>query len=116
MDKHIHIHAPAGAVINLVIGETNDVITQLINLKFQQMNDNLAKLEAEVKETTDLQQSAITLLQGLSQQIKDAGTDKVKLDEITNGLDSKNAEFAAAIAANTPAENTGNEGGENAGV
>lgn len=93
METHIHVHPCSGG----------HSLESLIIQKFKEMKDELVKLEAEVKETTDLQQSAITLLQGLSQQIKDAGTDAAKLGEITDALDSKNKEFADAIAANTPA-------------
>lgn len=40
---------------------------------------------------------------GLSQQIKDAGTDPVALANITAQIDANSTALAAAIVANTPA-------------
>ena len=70
-------------------------------------NKPLDDLQAEVAETVTIQESAIKLIRGLSQAIKDAGTDPAKLNAITAQLDSKNAELAAAIAENTPDEGGG---------
>lgn len=63
----------------------------------------LIRLTEEVEETTTVAESAIVLIKGLSQLIKDAGTDPAKLKALTDKLDAKNAELAAAITENTPA-------------
>lgn len=61
-------------------------------------------LTAEVEETTTGIDSAITLIKGLSQLIKDAGNDPAKLKALTDKLDAKNKELADAVVANTPQE------------
>jgi uncharacterized protein YoxC len=49
--------------------------------------------------------SAVALLAGLSQQLKDAiaANDPAALQAIVDGLDANKAELAAAVTANTPA-------------
>jgi hypothetical protein len=64
----------------------------------------LDDLTAEVEETKTGIDSAIVLLNGLSQLIKDAGNDPVKLKALTDQLDAKNKELAEAVVANTPSE------------
>lgn len=49
---------------------------------------------------------AVTLLQNLSQMVKDAGTDPVKLQAISDALDSQDKQLADAVVANTPASTT----------
>lgn len=68
------------------------------------MNEELVKLETEVGELTTVVDSAIALIEGISQQIKDAGIDKAKLTELTNSLDSQANKLAAKVAENTEAE------------
>jgi hypothetical protein len=69
------------------------------------MADEMVKLETEVSETKTVMQSAIVLLQGLKQRLDEAGTDKAKLDALANDLDVHTNDLAAAVTANTPAEN-----------
>lgn len=64
---------------------------------------DLSALEAEVEEQKTVNASAIALLKGLSDQIKEAGTDAVKLKALTDALDSGNKDLATAVEANTPA-------------
>lgn len=61
--------------------------------------DNLA---TKVTANGDVQESAIVLLNGLSQLIKDAAGDPARLAAITNDLDSHTQRLAAAVIANTP--------------
>jgi hypothetical protein len=69
--------------------------------ELQKMSLQLDNLEQEIHQNTDVVQSAIVLLGSLSQQIKDAGADPVKLQELTDALDANTANLAAAVAANT---------------
>lgn len=64
------------------------------------LDDLTAKVEANNK----VDESAITLLQGLKQKLDEAGTDAAKLKELSNSLGSSTDALAAAVAANTPAE------------
>lgn len=63
------------------------------------LDDLKAKVDAEVT----LEQSAETLLSGLSAQLAAAKNDPVKIQAIADELDTNSASFAAAITANTPA-------------
>jgi hypothetical protein len=63
----------------------------------------LDELEKQVKSNTDAEQSAIVLLGGLAQLLRDAGTDPMKLAELTASLETSRSSLAAAVLANTPA-------------
>jgi hypothetical protein len=63
----------------------------------------LDDLQLEVQQVTEVEQSAITLIQGLSDQIKAAGTNPAALKALTDQLDASKTQLASAVAANTPA-------------
>lgn len=63
----------------------------------------LEELETEVKENSDVIDSAVTLIKGLAQLVKDAGTDPVKLRNLVTLLDTKAKELAQVVVENTPA-------------
>lgn len=65
--------------------------------------DALANLTTEVEETETAIDSAILLIKGLSDLIKAAGTDPVKLGQLTDRLDAKGKALAQAVVENTPA-------------
>lgn len=69
------------------------------------MAGTLDGLTAEVARNTSVEQSALTLIQGLSQQLKDAGTDPAKLNALVTQLEQNDDALAAAVAANTAAPN-----------
>jgi len=79
--------------------EQQHLILKLISI----MNTALQNLQNEVGNNTDLQQSAISLIQGLAQQIKDNADDPVAIKALADQIHSNSAALAAAIAANTPA-------------
>lgn len=99
MEIHIHIHHHGD----------EEMLSEIksINQKLEIMANELDSLELEVKETTDLQQSAITLLNGLKTKLDEAiaAGDMTKVVTLRDNLDASNAALAAAITANTPAEN-----------
>ncbi len=66
------------------------------------MSQQLDDLQAEVEEVKTVQQSAITLINGLAEQIREAGTDPAKLAQLASDLDASSKALAEAIAANTP--------------
>lgn len=73
-------------------------------------NQNLDTLVTEVSETTTVQASAVTLLNGLSAVITDVrnqlaqqGIDNETLNQLSANLDTSTNDLAAAISANTPA-------------
>ena len=65
----------------------------------------LADVQARVAAEHDVNQSAITLLQNLSQMLKDAlaSNDPNAIQAIIDQMDSENKSLADAVTANTPA-------------
>jgi hypothetical protein len=71
----------------------------------KQLMKTLADINASVQAETTVEQSAITLMTSLSQQLKDAlaTQDPAAIQAIIDQLDNNNAALAAAVVANTPA-------------
>ena len=63
----------------------------------------LDNLTAQVTSVASLEQSAVTMIQGLAQQIKGAANDPAAIQALADQLSASAAPLAAAIAANTPA-------------
>lgn len=80
----------------LSIHEKLDLIIQ----KQNQMANEMEDLTAEVSETKGIMASAKALIEGFSQRLTEAGTDKTKLAALKADLDGGSSELAAAIAAN----------------
>lgn len=68
--------------------------------KETKMSQQLDDLVAEVEEVKGAEASAITLIQGLHDQLVAAGTDPVKLQAVTDSLKASSGALAAAVAAN----------------
>jgi hypothetical protein len=64
---------------------------------------DLSALQTEVTNNTTVEQSAITLINGLAAQITAAGTDPVALGALVTQLQTNDAALAQAVAANTAA-------------
>lgn len=95
-----------------VINEKLDsIISKLNNVlrKERDMAVDLSALQAAVARDTDVDQSAKTLLEGLTakiQELIDASgntVDPAALQGIVDGINSTTDALAAAVAANTPA-------------
>ena len=67
------------------------------------MTQELDALTVQVKATTDAEDSAVLLLNGLSAQIAAIKTDPVALQKLSDDLKTGSDNLAAAILANTPA-------------
>ena len=65
------------------------------------MSAELDRLTTEVAETKTVIDSAITLLSGLSAQIRALKDDPAKLAALADDLDAKQQELAAAVTVNT---------------
>lgn len=74
--------------------------------KLANMSAELDQLTVDVQKTTTVEDSAITLLQGLSAQIAALKNDPAALTALSTQLNAKAADLAAAVAANTPAAET----------
>ena len=99
-NHHHHYHG-CGPLEKLLVQ-----VDSKLNLVLQKESAVMASLEnltKEVSEMAGVVDSAIVLINGLAQQIRDAGTDQAKLDELAASLDGKAGELGAAVAANSPA-------------
>lgn len=67
------------------------------------LQDALDALTTQVSENTSLEQSAITMIQGLAQQIAQAADDPAEVAALSAHLKESADALAAAITANTPA-------------
>jgi predicted nucleic acid-binding Zn-ribbon protein len=79
------------ALLNLILKEITKMSTQLDTLTSQ------------VSANTDAVESAITLLNNISAELKAAGTDPVKLQALADTLKQEDDKLAQAVVANTPA-------------
>lgn len=82
-----------------------EVINHLHSIihKLNTMATDLTALTAAVAKDTEVDQSAITLLQGLKAALDTAGTDPVALKALSDQIGSNTDALAAAVTANTPA-------------
>lgn len=68
------------------------------------MSAELDRLTTEVSEIKTVADSAITLLDGLAEQIRMLKDDPARLAALADELDGKATDLAAAVTRNTPAE------------
>jgi chromosome segregation ATPase len=116
MQLHIHLHH--SGEIHIHHHGDDKLFTEIksINQKLSTMGQELQTLQQEVAENNTVMQSAITLLQGLKQRLDDAATDPAALKQLSDELDANTNALAAAVAANTPAQNETGTGGETPGA
>jgi hypothetical protein len=81
-------------------------LTATICQEGRRMSAALDALTTEVQRTNGVMQSALTLIEGISVQLAEAGTDQAKLDALRTDLEENAAALAAAVTANQPAEPT----------
>jgi len=79
-----------------------DSLTQKEEARHMALQDELDALAAQVTENTNLENSAITLIQGLADQIANAADDPTEVAALSARLKSSAEALAAAITANTP--------------
>ncbi len=91
--------------LNAILSHLAYLTTLITNLGGTIVAD-LTALTNQVAQNTTVEQSAITLIQGLAGQIQAAGTDQTKLNQLVSTLQTSAANLAAAITANTPAAPT----------
>lgn len=68
----------------------------------QLMSAEMDTLSAQVTETLTVEQSALTLIQGIAAQVADAAGDRTKSLALAGTLKTSADALAAAIVANTP--------------
>lgn len=80
-----------------------DQALHALNTNQETIMATLDQLTTDVTANTDAVASATALINGLAQQIKDAGTDPVALKALTDKLEANTQALASAVTANTPA-------------
>lgn len=78
------------------------IMRNLQQMELQTMTD-LSDLQAAVDEDVTVDQSAITLISGLADQIEALSTDPAALAALAAQMRSTSADLAAAVSAHTPA-------------
>jgi len=100
---HLHDHHHDETIeIFTALGRIESALSTLTE-GVHAMSIELDNLESEVAKNTEVDQSAITLLNGLAAQIAALKNDPVKLQALADSLKSSSADLAAAVVANTPA-------------
>jgi hypothetical protein len=77
-------------------------LDQLLQQENQE-NMTLTDLKAKVQKNTDVASSAVTLINGLAEQLRTLANDPAAIQALADQLDSTDSSLAAAITANTPA-------------
>lgn len=80
------------------------ILVQLdkIRKEYRAMSAELDALSLQVAETTEVEQSAIVLLNGLAAQLAAIANDPAAIAALAESLHLKSEELAAAVVANTP--------------
>ncbi len=85
---------------------TDDGILGVIQEEVLSMTKQLDDLKVQVANTTTVEDSAVAMIQGLSEQIAALKDDPAALQSLSDSLSAKSAALAKAIADNTPAADT----------
>lgn len=94
-DIHVYFHNVADPQVLAALAK--------LSQQMEKVMTDLTALTAEVARNTTVDQSAITLLQGLAAQIESLKTDPAALQSLADSLRGSSDALAAAVAANTPA-------------
>lgn len=78
----------------------------LLNRKLEIFMATIQELQSAVTRNTEVEDSVLVLLRGISQQLKDAQAsgDPAALDAVVAQLDASTQKLAAAVTENTPAQ------------
>lgn len=103
-----HSYAHAAMRIDLYIHNGTDskldeilVLLRSVHKEQETMSKELDDLTAQVKANTDLEASAVSLIEGIAAQLAAAATDPVKVSALAGQLQASAAALSAAIFANT---------------
>jgi hypothetical protein len=102
LDVHVYLHLDSGLSAD---PKLDAILAQLALILNQEstMSAELDSLTAQVKANTDVEASALALINGIAARITAAGTDPAALAALTASLKSSDDDLAAAVLANTPA-------------
>lgn len=98
-DTHIHVHVHIDGLVR--IEDKIDAVMATIESQGEEMSAELDRLTTDVANLRTVEDSAITLLQGLAAQIRDNANDPAALTALADSLEADTADLSAAITANT---------------
>jgi hypothetical protein len=101
-ELHVHFHFPPELTAYFV--RRQDDIPSILR-HVEAVMATLADVKAKVDAQGTVIESAVTLINGISQQLKDAlaNNDPTAVQAVIDELDAQDQSLAAAVAANTPA-------------
>ncbi len=106
---HLYFAQPGSYTVHLDSGSADQKLDQILarlNVIHHQeitLMQELDDLTTQVKSTTDVEQSALVLINGIAARLAAAGTDPAALAALGASLKSNSDALAAAVVANTPA-------------
>jgi len=115
MSGDVHQHFYSDPTVRRKLDRIERMLTVLLR-QGDIMAGELEALQAQVEKNTEVDQSAIALLNGLSTQITALKNDPVKLQAFADSLRASSQSLADAVVANTPAEDGGTGGGGTGGT
>lgn len=86
-------------------GKLNGISTKLATLdeRLTPMALDLSRLSAEIAENNSAITSAVTLINQIAQELRDAAGNQDAVNALADQLDAQSNNLAAAVVANTPA-------------
>lgn len=98
-----HLPPEWSSTVNAKLDNITHLLQQVLGMEVLQVA-TIEDLQTEVGQNTDVTQSAIVLLDGLSQQLKDAlaANDPAAIQAVVDQLDANTNALAEAVSANTP--------------
>lgn len=98
----VHIHKLDPELQRLLFGHQREILEAIHHME-KTIMATLADLQTAVTAEDNVVDSAITLLQGLTQQIAALQPNQAAIDALAADVTAKTQALAAAVAANTPA-------------
>jgi hypothetical protein len=97
--NHNHSWAPAPPWVDDIDDKLGYILRRMENIMA-----TMEELKAAVQRNTDVDSGVVTMLQGLSQQLKDAqaANDPVAVQAVIDQLDANTKTLSDAVTANTP--------------
>lgn len=99
-DIHVHVHIDSATEIKARLDHMAASLSGL-HQRMDTLMATLADVQTAVTNEDTVIDSAITLLNGLAQQIKDLTPNQAAIDALAADVTSKTAALAAALTANT---------------
>lgn len=90
--------------MSALLGVLTIVLLILVMKGQDTMEQAMNRIATEVEELRDVNESAIALIAGLAEEIRNARGDEDRLNALADSLDAESNRLAAAVSANTEPE------------